>query len=130
MAGKDRQALNSSRAPEAVGPYSHAVRHGDLVFASGMVPIDPATGEVVRTSFGDQVRRCLDNLKAVLEDAGSSMGNVLKTGVFLSNIENFKEFNGIYATYFDEAPPARSTVQVGRLPLDVDIEVDAVACID
>jgi 2-iminobutanoate/2-iminopropanoate deaminase len=95
-----------------------------------MGPIDPTTKKVVRTSFADQVRRTLDNLQAVLEDAGSSLGNVLKTGVFLKDIGNFQEFNAIYATYFTAEPPARTTVEAARLPLDIEIEVDAIACLD
>jgi 2-iminobutanoate/2-iminopropanoate deaminase len=130
MPSTRREALHTSRAPEAVGPYSQAVKWGDLVFVSGMGPLDPATGQVVGESFAAQVRRTLDNLQAVLEDAGSSMGNVLKAGVFLQDIEQFREFNEIYATYFAAEPPARTTVQAARLPLDFDIEVDAIACVD
>jgi 2-iminobutanoate/2-iminopropanoate deaminase len=130
MPSSSRRVFHTSRAPQAIGPYSQAVIWQGLIFVSGMGPLDPATKEVVRTSFADQVRRTLDNLQAVLEDAGSSLGNVLKTGVFLKDIGNFKEFNAIYATYFTAEPPARTTVEAARLPLDIEIEVDAIACLD
>ena len=122
-----KQCLHSDRIPPAVGPYSQAVRHGGLLFCSGMIPLDPETRKVVAGGIAEQTRQVLDNLTRLLEDCGSSPAQVLKTTVFLQNMEHFAEFNAIYAEYFPQEPPARSTVQVARLPLDVLIEVEAIA---
>lgn len=122
-----REKLSSSRAPAAVGPYSSAVRAGDFIFVSGMGPIEPEGGEVVRDDFQRAVRRTLDNLRAILEDNGSSMNDVVKTTVYLSDMQRFAEMNEIYATYFGDQPPARTTIEAARLPLDIAIEIDAIA---
>jgi 2-iminobutanoate/2-iminopropanoate deaminase len=124
-----KQALKSDRIPPAIGPYSQAVRHGDLLFCSGAIPLDPETRKVVAGGIAEQTRRVLENLSLLLEDCGSSLGQVVKTTVFLQNMEHFAEFNAIYAEYFAQEPPARSTVQVARLPLDVLIEVEAIASV-
>jgi len=124
-----KQCLKSDRIPPAVGPYSQAVRYGDLLFCSGMIPLDPETRKVVAGGIAEQTRQVLDNLTRLLEDCGSSAAQVLKTTVFLKNMEHFAEFNAIYAEYFAQEPPARSTVQVARLPLDVLIEVEAIASV-
>ena len=125
----NRQTLASDRLPPAVGPYSQAVRAGDLVFCSGVIGLDPETRQLVEDSFEAQVRRVLDNLSMLLEDCGSGLDRVVKTTVFLANMEQFVAFNSIYAEYFDEAPPARSTVQVAALPLGAQIEVEAIAIV-
>lgn len=108
----DRQVLSSDRIPPAVGPYSQAVRAGELIFCSGVIPLDPETGKLVQGGFEDQVRRVMENLGMLLEDCGSSFGSVVKTTVFLADMAQFPILNGIYAEYFSDAPPARSTIQV------------------
>ncbi|MEN6402897.1 MAG: RidA family protein [Armatimonadia bacterium] len=123
----DKRCLHSDRVPPAVGPYSQAVRTGELVFCSGVIPLDPDTKKPVEGGIAEQTRRVLDNLTMLLDDCGTSMWRVVKTTVFLQNMEHFAEFNAIYAEYFPHDPPARSTVQVARLPLDVLIEVEAIA---
>jgi 2-iminobutanoate/2-iminopropanoate deaminase len=122
-----RQKLSSSRAPKAVGPYSSAIRAGDFIFVSGMGPIDPSTGQVVRDDFEHAVRQTLQNVRSILEDNGASMDAVVKTTVYLKDMERFLEMNGIYAQYFGDPAPARTTVQAARLPLDIDIEIEAIA---
>ncbi len=126
---KARRVCSSNRVPPAVGPYSQAVAYGDLLFCSGIVPLDPETRQVAGDDIETQTRRVLDNLTMLLDDSGTAMANVLKTTVFLSNMDDFKAFNAIYQTYFSSDPPARSTVQVARLPLDVLIEVEAIAAL-
>jgi len=121
-----KRACASDRVPPAVGPYSQAVAYGDLLFCSGIIPMDPESKEIVGDNIETQTRRVLDNLSALLDDLGTCLGNVLKTTVFLNNIEDFKAFNAVYETYFASEPPARSTVEVARLPLDVLIEVEAI----
>ena len=125
---KDR--VQTDRAPQAIGPYSQAVKSGGLVFASGQIPIDPATGQVIQGSIAEQTERVLNNLKAVLEAAGSSLERVLKTTVFLADLSDFGEMNEAYGRFFAEVPPARSTVEVSRLPRDARVEIDAIATTD
>lgn len=122
-----KQAFLSSRIPPAVGPYSQAVRSGSLLFCSGVIPLDPQTKRIVDGGIAEQTRRVLNNLTMLLEDCGTNPHAVVKTTVFLQNMEHFSEFNAIYAEYFPTDPPARSTVQVARLPLDALIEVEAIA---
>ncbi len=121
-----KRVCASNRLPPALGPYSQAVAYGDLLFCSGIIPMDPETNEIVGDDIETQTRRVLDNLSALLDDLGTCLGNVLKTTVFLNNIEDFKAFNAVYETYFACDPPARSTVEAARLPLDVLIEVEAI----
>lgn len=123
----DRQTLSSDRIPPAVGPYSQAVRAGEMLFCSGVIGLDPESRALVEDSFEAQVRQVMDNLGKLLEDCGSGFDRVVKTTVFLTDMEQFAAFNQIYAEYFDEAPPARSTVQVAALPLGAQIEVEAIA---
>ncbi len=123
----DKQVLSSERIPPAVGPYSQAVQAGDMIFCSGVIGLDPDTKELVQQSFEAEVRRLMENLSMLLEDCGTGLDRVVKTTVFLADIDQFGEFNEIYAGYFDEAPPARSTVQVAALPLGARIEVEAIA---
>jgi len=122
-----RDIIATDKAPGAVGPYSQAVRSDQLIFTAGQIPIDPATGELVGGSIEDQTRRVLDNVKAVLEAAGSGLESAVKMTVFLTDFSNFQRMNAVYAEYFPGSPPARSAVQVSALPLGADIEIEAIA---
>jgi 2-iminobutanoate/2-iminopropanoate deaminase len=121
-----RETVTAEGAPDAVGPYTHAVKAGGLVFCSGQVPIDPATGSLVEGSIGDRTRRCLDNLAVVAAAAGASLEDAVRMGIYVTDMASFKEVNEAYATYFPDAPPARSTVGVAALPLGADVEIDAI----
>ena len=122
-----RETITAHKAPQAVGPYSTAVRQNGFVFLSGQIPLDPATNQLVTGSFEDQVKRVLENIAAVLDGAGLTMADVIKTTVFLKNMDNIARMNAIYSTYFGSNPPARSSVEVSRLPRDVEIEIEAIA---
>lgn len=122
-----KEIIATPNAPRAAGPYSTAVRQNGLVFLSGQIPLDPQTGQLVTGSIEDQTARVLENLKAVLEAAGLSFSDVVKTTVFLKDMGNFTRMNETYAKYFGSNPPARSTVEVARLPRDVQIEIEAIA---
>ena len=124
-----RQVINTDRAPKAIGPYSRAIRVGDFVFCSGQVGIDPATGKLVDGGIEAETRRVLQNLSAVLEAAGSSLSRVVKTTVFIVNMDEFPKMNAVYAEFFPSAPPARSTVQVARLPAGAYVEIEAIAAV-
>lgn len=126
----ERERIASNGAPAAIGPYSQAIRIGELVFCSGQVPIDPATGELVDGDIGAQTRRALDNLQAVLEAAGSSLTRAVKCQVYLADMNDFAAMNEVYATAFTEPPPARACVEVSRLPKDARVEIDVVATVD
>ncbi len=119
--------VETNNAPKAVGPYSQAVISNDLVFVSGQIPIDPQTNTMVTSSFSDQVNQVLNNIKSILEEAGSSINNVVKTTVFIKDIKNFGVFNEIYASYFSENKPARSLVEVSNLPKDASVEIEVIA---
>ena len=125
--GRVKQAVSSADAPKAIGPYSPAVRAGQLVFISGQVPIDPSTGNLIDGDIAAQTRRALDNLGALLKAAGLSYANVVRTTVFLADMNDFSSMNQAYATFFSEPYPARSTVQVSRLPKDARVEIDVIA---
>lgn len=114
-------------APAAIGPYSQAVKHHGIVYTSGQIPLDPATGNLVEGDFATHVRRVFENLKAVLTEAGSDFSRVLKATVYLSDMANFPILNGIYAEYFGDHKPARSTVAVAQLPKGATVEIDLVA---
>jgi len=114
-------------APFAGAPYSQAVRFGDLVFVSGQIPIDPATGTVIRGGIADQTERVMANLRAILEQAGSSLEKLLKTTVFLKNRDDWAAMNEVYARHVGARPPARAAIEVGRLAFDVLIEIEAIA---
>jgi 2-iminobutanoate/2-iminopropanoate deaminase len=122
-----KDVISTSNAPAALGPYSQAIRWGDLIFVSGQIPIDPATSQVVGDDVAAQTERVLKNLAAILEAAGASLGQVLKTTVYLRDMNDFGKMNEVYARFFGEQPPARATVQVARLPRDVSVEIEAVA---
>lgn len=119
--------VTSLSAPAAIGPYSQAIDAGDFVFLSGQVPIDPKTGELVNGDISVQTDRVLDNLGAVLEAAGCSFANVVKTTIYLMDLGDFQAVNAVYAKRFSEAPPARATVQVAALPKGARVEIDAIA---
>lgn len=122
-----RQAVSTSRAPAAVGPYSQAIDSGDFVFCSGQLGLDPATGNMVEGGVEAQAERALRNLLAVLDAAGLTMADVLKTTIFLADIEDFATVNAVYATFMPDPPPARSTFAVGALPKGGRIEIEAIA---
>jgi 2-iminobutanoate/2-iminopropanoate deaminase len=121
-----KHAVASTDAPKAVGPYSQAVRAGDLLFLAGQIPLDP-TGRLIEGDVDVQARRVLDNLGAVLAAAGLSFSNVVRTTVYLADMNDMAAMNAVYATYFSDPYPARATVQVARLPRDVRIEIEATA---
>jgi 2-iminobutanoate/2-iminopropanoate deaminase len=122
-----RDAIATSDAPQAIGPYSQAIRAGNLLFASGQIPIDPATGAVVGGDIAAQTRRVFENIAAVLKAAGGSFDHVVKTTVFLADMNDFAAMNAVYGEYFATPAPARSTVQVARLPRDARVEIEIVA---
>lgn len=122
-----KEAVNTAKAPAAIGPYSQAIKTGAMVFTSGQIPIDPTTGEIVAGDVRAQTEQVLHNLAEVLRAAGTSLDNVIKTTLFIKDMNNFAVINEVYARFFQEVPPARSTVEVARLPKDVLIEIEAVA---
>jgi 2-iminobutanoate/2-iminopropanoate deaminase len=122
-----REIVRTEGAPKAIGPYSQAVKAGGLVFCSGQIPLDPATMTVVEGGVAEQTRRVLQNLAAVLDAAGASLGTVVKTTVFLKDMKDFAAMNEAYAEFFPSDPPARATVEVARLPKDVRVEIEVIA---
>lgn len=122
-----REAIQTSEAPAAIGPYSQAVKSGDLLFLSGQIPLDPVSGELVGGSVADETKRVMQNLQAVLKAAGATFDDVVKTTIYLMDMTDFAQVNEVYATYFDQNPPARATVQVAGLPKGVRVEIDAIA---
>ena len=117
----------TNRAPQAIGPYSQAIKTNGLVFTSGQIPLDPATGEMVTGDFAAQVRRVFENLAAVLRESGSGFDRVIRATVFVTDLANFQTLNGIYAEYFGNHKPARTTVQVAALPKGAGVEIDLIA---
>jgi 2-iminobutanoate/2-iminopropanoate deaminase len=122
-----KEAITSPGAPKAIGPYSQAVRAGQLLFVSGQVPLDPATGQLVEGDIAAQTRRVFANLAAVLEAGGRTFADVVRTTVFLADMNDFAAVNEVYGSYFSEPYPARATVQVARLPKDARVEIDVIA---
>ena len=122
-----REAVASDGAPRAIGPYSQAIRAGSLLFVSGQIPLDPATGAMVDGDIAVQTRRVFANLQAILEAAGASFDNVVRTTVYLADMNDFATVNEIYGTYFSSPAPARATVQAARLPKDARVEIDVIA---
>lgn len=122
-----KQIISTDKAPSAIGPYSQAVWAGDFLFASGQVPVDPATGDLISQDVQEQAHQALKNVRSILETAGLTMDNVVKATVFIKNMDDFGKINEVYAQYFSTPFPARSCVEVARLPRDVQVEVEVVA---
>lgn len=125
-----RRAVSSDAAPKAIGPYSQAIRAGSLLFVSGQIPMDPETGALVEGDMAAQTRRVFANLGAILEAAGASFDHVVRTTVYLADMNDFATVNEIYGTYFSSPAPARATVQAARLPKDARVEIDLIATLD
>lgn len=127
--GEQRETIDAPGAPPAIGPYSHAVRMGELLFCSGQIPLDPATGEVVGASASEQARRCLENLQAVCAAAGTSLGRAVRLTIYMTDLGEFAAVNEVYGSFFAEQPPARVTVGVAQLPKGAYVEIDAVVAL-
>lgn len=124
-----KEVIKSKKGPEAIGPYSQAIRAGGFLFVSGQIPLDPATTQIVGQTIEEQTDRVLQNIRGILEDAGSGLEKVVKTTVFLKDLGEFQKMNTVYAKYFATNPPARATVEVSNLPKGVRIEIDAIALV-
>ena len=124
-----REPVTAPDAPDAVGPYVHAVRTGDLLFCSGQIPLDPRTGELIAGGAGEQTGRCLENLAAVCAAAGTSLGNAIKMTIYVTDMARFAEVNEVYTSFFEKDPPARVTVGVSALPKAAQVEIDAVVAL-
>ena len=122
-----KKVILTQNAPQPIGPYSQAVRVGDLLFCSGQIPLDAATGQIVSSEIGAQTQKVMENLQAVLQEAGCSWENVVKTTIFLKSMNDFPKVNEVYGAYFSSNPPARSTIEVARLPKDVLVEIEMIA---
>lgn len=122
-----KQIIATDRAPKPIGPYSQAIRAGGFLFLSGQTPIDPATGQLVEGDIAVQTARVLDNLKAIVEAAGSSLDRAVKTTVYLKDLSDFAAMNEVYGRYFSQNPPARTTIEAARLPRDCRVEIDLIA---
>jgi len=127
MSGQSREAISTPSAPKAIGPYSQAIRANGFIFISGQVAFDPATGNLISGGIEQQTEQVMKNLSAILQAAGSGWDKVVKTTVFLKNISEFGQMNEVYGRFCKNAPPARSTVEVARLPRDVSVEIDLIA---
>ena len=125
-----RKPVATEKAPKPIGPYSQAIKANGFLFVSGQIALDPHTGEFAGADVRQQTERVMDNLKAILEASGVSLGHVVKTTVFLKDMGDFPKMNEVYGRYFTENPPARSTVQAAKLPRDVMVEIDAIAVVD
>jgi 2-iminobutanoate/2-iminopropanoate deaminase len=125
----DREIVEAHGAPPAIGPYSHAVRVGGLLLCSGQIPLDPIGGELVGATAAEQARRCLENLRAVCEEAGTSLARAVRVTVYMTDLAAFAEVNGVYAGFFTDEPPARVTVGVAQLPRGALIEIDAIVAL-
>ena len=124
-----RETIQTDEAPEAIGPYSQAVRHGDLLFCSGQIPLDPSSGELVKQDVAGQARQCLENLDAVCRAAGARLESALRCTVYLTDMNDFARVNEVYAEFFDDQPPARVAIQAAGLPRGAEVEVDAVVAV-
>jgi 2-iminobutanoate/2-iminopropanoate deaminase len=125
----ERQPITAVHAPAAVGPYSHAVRSGGFLFLSGQTPLDPATGQLVAGDVGEQTRQCLRNLQTVCEAAGARLGDAVRCGIYVTDMATFGDVNSAYAEFFEDAPPARSTIGVASLPVGAQVEIDAIVAL-
>ena len=125
----DKKIIKTHKAPQAIGPYSQAVKSGNFIFASGQIPLDPVSGNMAENDIKKQTERVMENIKGLLESENLTMANIIKTTCFLTDMANFAAFNEVYATYFPENPPARSTVAIKSLPKDALIEVEIIAVI-
>ncbi len=119
--------INTPNAPAPIGPYSQAVKAGNLLFVSGQIAIDPASGELTNTDIDSETRQVMKNISAILKEAGMNFSSIVKTSIFLKDMNDFAKVNTIYGEYFSENPPARETVQVSRLPKDVNVEISVIA---
>jgi 2-iminobutanoate/2-iminopropanoate deaminase len=124
-----KKVIQTEKAPKAIGPYSQAIQAGEFLFLSGQIPLDPKTGDLMKGDIREQTQQVLENIKGVLESQGLGMENVVKATIFLKDMANFNQVNEVYATYFTSFPPARSTIEVAKLPRDADIEIEAIALI-
>ncbi len=124
-----REVVLTSKAPKPLGPYSQAIKVGNWVFISGQLPIDPVTSKLIKGNIKEATRTVLNNIKAILEAAGASLNDVVKVTVFMKDVSKFSEFNEVYSEFFKEEPPARSVVEVSRIPKDADLEVEVIAYI-
>jgi len=127
--GSEREAVHAAGAPAAIGPYSHAVRVGELLLCSGQIPLDPASGEIVGESASDQARRCLENLQAVCEAAGTSLQRAARLTVYMTDLGAFAEVNEVYGSFFGKDPPARVAIGVAALPRGAQVEIDAIVAL-
>jgi len=126
-----KHVITTPRAPAAIGPYSQGIKAGNLLFVSGQIPVDPATGALIEAKdIPSQTRRVLQNIQQILSSGGATTENVVRTTVFLKNMDDFAEMNRVYGEFFSEAAPARATVEVARLPKDVGVEIDCIAVVD
>jgi 2-iminobutanoate/2-iminopropanoate deaminase len=119
--------INSSKAPQPIGPYSQAIKAGNTLYVSGQIAIDPATGNLVTGDIGKETHMVMNNIKEILQEAGMSFADVVKSGIFVKDLNNFAAINQIYGSYFSAEPPARETVEVSRLPKDVNVEISCIA---
>jgi 2-iminobutanoate/2-iminopropanoate deaminase len=124
-----RETVTAPDAPAAVGPYVHAVRAGDLLFCSGQIPLDPRTGDVVGNTAADQAGRCLENLAAVCQAAGTSLGEAVKVTIYMTDMSEFSSVNEVYGSFFESSPPARVAVGVSALPRGAQVEMDAIVAL-
>jgi len=121
------EIINTNKAPKAIGPYSQAIKSGNMLFVSGQIPLNPETMEIVEGGVKEQTKQCLQNVSEILKEAGLSFSNVVKCGVFIKDMNEFNEINEVYSTYFNDYKPARACVEVSRLPKDVKVEIEVIA---
>ncbi len=126
----NKDHITTDKAPEAIGPYTQAVKAGNHIFISGQIPLDPANGELVSGDIKEQTRRVLENIKGIITTVGGSMESIVKTTVYLKDMDQFVQMNSVYAEFFTEKQPARAWVEVSRLPTDVDVEIEAIAYVE
>ncbi len=122
-----KKVILTENAPSPVGPYSQAIQAGDFLFIAGQIPANPSTGDIIRGDIQNATKQVMENLKAIVEEAGYSMDDLVRCRVYLKNMDEFKQMNEVYGSFFGEKPPARAAIEVARLPLDVDVEISAIA---